>query len=82
MIKTIGEYLLLHIFIRGLISPFVVEKLKKYIIHPLGNWSKHRLIKTERELAVWMHYQNKRRNPTHDHNKRIIQCDDGLCRFI
>ena len=80
IVKVLLTFAVEFVIIRGVIAPFFTGLFKNYILAPLGRWFKNDFIRTERELAIWMHYRNKSMNVGHNHN--LNKCDDGMCRLI
>lgn len=74
------EFFFAYIIMRGIIAPFITMLFKKYALHPLFNYFKKHFLRTEREVAIWLHYRNKAINKGHNHD--LMKCDDGQCTKI
>ena len=77
---NILELFISYIIMRGIIVPFIVMLFRKYLLDPSVRWFKQRYLKTERDIAIWLHYRNKAMNKGHNHE--LVNCDDGQCRKI
>ncbi len=73
--KWYGEELNKYVF-----APLII-RLKKYFLSPIAAAFRHRLIRSQREAAIWLHYRNKAHDKGHQHKNPII-CKDDKCRFI
>lgn len=77
----IVEIFISYIILRGVVAPFVTTLFKKYFIKPLIAYLKTHFVRTERELAIWLHYKNKALNVGH-HHRQLKKCEDGLCKLV
>lgn len=75
------ELFFIYIIVRGIIAPFIANGFKMFVLNPLLRLFANHYIKTERELAIWLHYRNKALNKGH-HHKHLGDCEDGKCRLI
>ena len=75
------DYIVIYVIFRGIFSKWLGNKLIDTVFAPLGKFMKKRLIKTERDVAIWMHYKNKAMNKGHNHDDPFI-CDDGKCILL
>lgn len=75
------EIFLTYILLRGVVAPYVTTLFKRYVLSPLGEYLRAHFIRTERELAIWLHYKNKSLNVGHHHD-RLKKCDDGMCKIV
>lgn len=75
------EFILIYVIFRGIFSKWIAKKLVIYIFDPMGRFIKHSLIRTERDVAIWMHYKNKALHKGHNHHDPI-KCRDGKCIII
>lgn len=62
------EWLVVYVIIRGIFARWLSDKIRNHFI------------KTQRELAIWMHYQNKALNK--GHKCKLRECDEDGCRLI
>lgn len=68
----------------GLVEWFIVAVVFKFIIL---KWVAEKtkaifkllLIRTARDMAIWLHFMNKAMNKGHQHPQP--KCDDGQCKF-
>lgn len=81
MIKKLIDFFILYIILRGIIAPFLTSLFKRFLLEPIANWFKHHFIRTEREMAIWLHYKNKALNKGHHHH-HLEDCNDGMCKII
>ena len=69
------------ILIRGILSRKMGIWIDEKFLTPFSGWIKIRLVTTEREAAIWMHYQNKALRKGHSH-VNPQSCKDGRCILI
>lgn len=79
--SEIIEFVFVFVIIRGVFSKWLGSKIVKYIFKPLAKIIKHRLIKSERDVAIWLHYRNKALKKGHHHDDPIA-CNDGKCILL
>jgi len=75
------EFIVIYVIFRGIFSKWLGAKLVDYVFNPFGRFLKKRLIKTERDVAIWMHYRNRALHKGHAHHDPIT-CRDGMCILI
>lgn len=81
--KNLSElihYIIIYVIFRGIFSKWLAGKFVDVLFEPIVDFFKKRLIKTERDVAIWMHYKNKARHQGHNHNPH--ECRDGRCILL
>lgn len=68
--KHIIEFFIGYVLIRGVAAPMATNVFKKYFMNPILRFITRDFIKTERELAIWVHRRNLALNPNHNHTKK------------
>jgi hypothetical protein len=58
-IKTIGEFVGTYIILRGIFARWLSELIQKYLLAPFFKLLKNKLIKSERDLAYFLHSYNE-----------------------
>lgn len=78
-IRLVVDFFVTTVIIRGIIARKISEGM---MILGRMIWRRMRthIIKTERDLAIFLHYQNKALN--HGHRCKIDDCDDGKCSLF
>lgn len=68
---SLAEWFIVAVVFKFIILKWVADKTKALFMLIF--------VRTERDMAVWLHYRNKAMNKGHQH--RIANCDDGKCQF-
>jgi hypothetical protein len=68
--KYLGEELTKYVF-----HP-LVNRLRKYLFSPVWRWLVARLIRTEKDAAIWLHHKNKHRE------RSPLRCPEGKCYLV
>lgn len=64
------------IIVRGILARRIGDVVNSALTR-LFTLLRLRLVRSEHDLAVWVHYQNKAANKGHRHP--LNKCDDGKC---
>lgn len=75
------EFIIIYVIFRGIFSKWLGAYFVKYFFDPINRWIKRRLIKTERDVAIYIHYRNKAMHKGHQHKDPII-CNDDRCILL
>lgn len=76
-IPELFEFIVIFVIFRGIFSKWLGSYFVKYFFSPISRWIKRRLIKTERDVAIWMHYRNKALHKGHQHHNPVTCNEDG-----
>lgn len=77
---TIVEFFVVWVIWRGIVVRWFSEIIRKHAMEPSGKWLRKYVIRSQREMAIWLHYRNKALNK--GHQCRLMECDDEWCRLI
>ena len=72
-ISTAIEFLFVTIIFKVIIVRWLAEQLLKIF--------KKFFVKTNRDIAIWIHYYNRALNKGHQHKTPVI-CDEGGCSLV
>ena len=79
-VRLVFDFFVGIIIIRGIIARKIttaIEQLGGKISAAL----KKRLVRTERDMAIWVHYINQSVDKGHD-DTSPIDCEDGACKLV
>jgi hypothetical protein len=68
------------ILIRGILARKITTALEQ-LGNKIAGLLKKRLVKTERDMAIWVHYHNQAMNRGH-HQDTPIDCEEDRCNIV
>lgn len=75
------ELFLSYVILRGIVVPIVVDRFKRLILLPSADMVKNHLLRTERDVAIWLHHMNRAYDKGHDH-RHVTHCNEGDCKKL
>lgn len=75
------DYFIIFVLFRSVFSKWLAGLVTDKLLKPVGKWIVKRLVRTERDLAIWLHYRNKAMRKGHVHDSPL-ECNDGRCLLI
>ncbi len=83
--KFLALQFAVYFFLRGRLFP-AIEKVVVWLTNPLVRYLqrvfKRNFLRTERQMALWLHYANVAIDKDHHHHSKLKKCEVGKCRFI
>ena len=79
-IKLVVDFFVSGVLVRGILARKVSVALEQ-LFSVIGARIKKWLIRNEKDLAIWLHYQNKAMNNGH-RDKTPIECEQGKCQLF
>lgn len=74
-------WLIVGVIFRGVFSKWLGVQMTKRFFAPLFRWLQRKLIKTERDVAIFIHYRNRALNKGHDSHNPVL-CKEGRCIIL
>lgn len=78
--RVFFDFFVVVILIRGIIARKISTAIEQ-MWNKLVALLKKKLVKTERDMAIWIHYQNQAMNKGH-HDDTPIDCEEGGCSIV
>jgi hypothetical protein len=72
------ELFFTYIIMRGIVVPIIAGAFKKSVFNPVVKYFHKHFLKTERDIAIYLHNKNKGLHKGHNH-KNIFECEEGVC---
>jgi hypothetical protein len=69
--RDLAEWFIVAVVFKFIILKWVAEKTKALFMKLF--------VRTEHDMAIWLHYRNRAMNKGHQHP--LEKCDDGRCEF-
>lgn len=71
-LKTVAEFFIFYVLVRGVIAYWLAKQVRKH--------GRRYLLRTQREIAIWLHFRNKQLNK--GHQCKFDECEDELCKIV
>lgn len=83
-LSIFGSWFAIHVWptLWDLVIIGVIYKviIAHWIADQIMTWAKKKLIKSKRQLALWIHFRDKAMNRGHKEDPQL--CFDGLCKEV